>query len=249
MMQLAVATPEQPSLLATARTLLLLLLAADVAFIVLHVVSVETSWLRGRPFSLEQDNGLPEAFQYVKQFWIALCMLTLFRRTREVVYLGWVVVFGFLLLDDAFQFHEHVGQWLGQTYSLPVAFGLRPDDIGELLFAAFIGLVTALLIGFGFWHGDHDARIVTRDTAMLVVVLAVFGVGCDILHVIAHFKGSLTAQLLLILEDGGEMIVVSIIAAYIFNVVIHEGCASVDLWAYARSRVRPARKVANGLMS
>lgn len=237
-MQLAVATtPDQPgqlSLLATARTLLLLLLAADLAFILLHVVYVETSLLRGRPFSLEADNGLPEAFQYVKQFWVALCMLALFRRTREVVYVGWTLVFAFLLLDDAFQFHEQFGKWLGEQYSLPVAFGLRPDDIGELLFASVVGGVTVLLIGWGFWRGGADARIVTRDTALLVVVLAALGVGVDILHVITYFKAPLLAQFLLIVEDGGEMLVVSLIAAYIFNVLIHEGRAPVDLWAIIR---------------
>lgn len=233
-MQLAVATPEPPGLIATVRTLLLLLIAADLAFIVLHVVYVETSLLRGRPFSLEADNGLPEAFQYVKQFWIALCMLTLFRRTRELVYLGWAIVFAFLLLDDAVQIHEQFGQWLGEHYALPVAFGLRPDDIGELLFAAVVGGVTVLLIGFGFWRADADARTVSRDMALLVVVLATLGVGVDILHVITYFKAPMLGQLLLILEDGGEMLVVSGIAAYIFNVVIHEGRAPVALWAIIR---------------
>jgi hypothetical protein len=233
-MQVAVASQEQPGLLATVRTLLLLLLAADLAFIALHVIYVETTLLRGRPFSLEADNGLPESFQYVKQFWIALCMLTLFRRTREVVYIGWSIVFAFLLLDDAFQFHENFGHWLGSQYSLPVAFGLRPDDIGELLFASLIGGVTVLLIGFGFWRGDTDARIVSRDTALLVIVLAALGVGVDLLHVITYFNAPLLGRLLLIVEDGGEMLVVSAIAAYTFNVLIHEGRAPLDLWAIIR---------------
>lgn len=235
-MQLAVATtPEQPGLLATAQTLLLLLIAADVAFIVLHVVYVETSLLRGRPFSLEADNGVPEAYQYVKQFWVALCMAILFRRTRNVVYIGWAVVFAFLLFDDAFQFHERFGEWLGEQYALPVAFGLRPDDIGELLFATGIGGLTMLLIGFGYWRGDANARTVSRDTALLVGVLAGLGVGVDILHVITYFKAPLLAQFLLILEDGGEMLVVTAIAAYVFNVLIHEGRATVDLWAMIRN--------------
>lgn len=231
----AIVSREQPDLFATARALLLLLIAADLAFIVLHVLYIETSLLRGRPFSLEADNGLPEAYQYVKQFWVALSAAALFRRTRSVVYAGWALVFAFLLLDDAFQFHEHFGKWLGSQYSLPVAFGLRPDDIGELLFASAIGGTTVLMIGFGYWRGDASARIVTRDMAMLVVVLAGLGVGVDILHVITYFKAPLLAQFLLIVEDGGEMLVVSAIAAYVFNVVIHEGRATVDLWAMIRN--------------
>ena len=235
-MQLAVATPENYRPIDPARTLLLLLLAADLAFIFLHVVYVETSLLRGRPFSLEADNGLPEAFQYVKQFWVALCMALMFRRVREVVYLGWMLVFTFLLLDDAFQIHEHIGQWLGAHYALPVVFGLRADDIGELLFAAFVGGVTTVLIGFGYWRGDADARIVSRDMIIMVIVLAGLGVGVDILHVITYFKAPLLAQFLLILEDGGEMLVVSAMVAYMVNTLNHRGRATVDLWASARRR-------------
>jgi hypothetical protein len=235
----AVASTASPSLahsavLDTARRLLLLLIAADLAFILLHVIYVETSLLRGRPFSLEADNGLPEAYQYVKQFWLALSMAALFRRTREIVYIGWTIVFAFLLMDDAFQFHEHFGQWLAAHYSVPVAFGLRPDDIGELLFAGAIGGVTLVLIGFGYWRGDQQARIVSRDMAILVVLLAGLGVGVDVLHVITYFKAPLLGHFLLIVEDGGEMIVVSLMAAYIFNVLNHDGRATVDLWDSVR---------------
>lgn len=233
-MQLAVASPDDPGLMATARTWLVLLIAADLAFILLHVISVETSLLRGRPFSLEADNGLPEAYQYVKQFWVALCMAALFRRTRAAVYSGWALVFAFLLIDDAFQLHENVGKWLSVRFAFPAVFGLRPDDLGELLFAAMVGAVTMLLIGFGFWRGDSHARSVSRDMAILVVALAVVGVGFDIVHVIAYFEARPLAQFLLILEDGGEMIVVSLMAAYMFNVLNHQGRATLDLWAALR---------------
>lgn len=240
-MQLAVATAEPQRLLDSARTLLVLLMAADFAFVVLHVLYIETSLLRGRPFSLEADNGVPESFQYVKEFWVATCMALMFRRTRAMVYLGWAAVFVFLLLDDAFQFHEHVGKWSGQQYELPVAFGLRPDDIGELLFAAAAGVTTMLLIGIGVWRGDADARLISRDMAVLLVVLAGFGVGADILHVITHFKAPLLAQFLLILEDGGEMLVVSAMVAYMVNVLNHQGRATVDLWAVVTRRASRAR--------
>jgi hypothetical protein len=180
---------------------------------------------------------MPEAFQYVKQFWVALCMAAMFRRVREVVYIGWMLVFTFLLLDDAFQFHEHIGQWLGEQYALPVAFGLRPDDIGELLFAGFIGGITTLLIGFGIWRGSADARIISRDMVIMVIVLAGLGVGVDILHVISYFNAPLLAQFLLIVEDGGEMLVVSAMVAYMVNVLNHQGRAAVDLWAMARRQI------------
>lgn len=232
----AVARPEPPRQLHTPWTLLLLLLiAADLAFIVLHVLYIETDLLRGRPFSLEADNGVPEAFQYVKQFWVVLCMVVLFRGTRAVVYIGWGLVFTFLLLDDALQLHEHFGKWLASEYTLPVVFGLRPDDIGELLFASTVGASTILLIGLGFWRSDADARMFSRDMAILVLLLGVLGVGVDLLHVISYFNAPMLAQYLLIFEDGGEMLVVSGMVAYAVNVLNHQGRPTVDLWGIAKS--------------
>jgi hypothetical protein len=165
-------------------------------------------------------------------------MATMFRRVRQVVYIGWVLVFTFLLLDDAFQFHERIGKWLGGRYALSGAFGLRPDDIGELLFASVVGGITAVLIGFGIWRGDADARVISRNMVFMVVLLAGLGVGVDILHVIAHFKASLLAQFLLIIEDGGEMLVVSAMVAYMINVLNHRGPATVDFLAMACQRLR-----------
>ncbi|MET0532639.1 MAG: hypothetical protein ABW171_00295 [Steroidobacter sp.] len=242
----AVATPGPPRQLHTPWTLLLLLLvAADLAFIVLHVLYIETDLLRGRPFSLEADNGMPEAFQYVKQFWVVLCMVVLFRGTRAVVYIGWGLVFTFLLMDDAFQWHEQFGKWLAAQYTLPVMFGLRPDDIGELLFAATMGGTMVVLIGLGFWRSDADARVFSRDMAILVALLGALGVGVDVLHVISYFNAPMLAQYLLIFEDGGEMLVVSGMVAYAANVLNHQGRPTVDLWAITKSAFSRTRRAAS----
>ncbi len=108
------------------------------------------------------------------------------------------------------------------------------DDIGELLFAGGVGGVTVLLIGLGYWRGGPDARIVTRDISILILLLAGLGVGVDVIHVISYYKAPLLAQFLLILEDGGEMLVVSATAAYVFNVPIPKGGACGLVGYHAR---------------
>ena len=59
----------------------------------------------------------------------------------------------------------------------------------------------------------------------------------DVLHVISYFNAPVLAQFLLILEDGGEMLVVSAMVAYMVNVLKHQGRATVDLWAIMRRRI------------
>ena len=220
-----------------AATFLLLLISADLAFIVLHLVNVETGWLRGVPISLEADGGLPETYQYIKTFWIALSMASTFWRTRVGLYGAWAVVFSFLLIDDAGQIHERVGKWLGRSYQLPVAFGLRPEDIGEQLFAALVGASMLALVGFASWRGSGQSKSVSRDILCLVVALAFVGVAVDALHVIAYVHRSLLAQVLLVIEDGGEMLVISALTAYAFHVASHGGRTRFDLWASLKRRI------------
>ena len=222
---------------APAAALLLLLISADIAFIVLHLVNVETGWFRGVPISLEADRGLPETYQYIKTFWIALCLAAAFWRTHIRVYACWAIVFVFLLIDDASQLHERVGTWLGRTYELPVAFGLRPDDIGELLFAALVGASMLALVGFASWRGGEQSWRVSRDILCLVVALAFVGVAIDALHVIAYFHRPLLAQVLLVIEDGGEMLIISALTAYAFHVASHRGRTRFDLWASLKTRI------------
>ena len=217
--------------------LLLLLICADVGFTLLHLINVETGWLRGTGISLESDGGPAEIFQYLKAFWVIVCMVVAFVSTRHGVYVSWALVFLFLLADDAGQIHENVGTWLGQRYGFPAPFGLRSKDIGELLFAAAAGLTILAVVGVAVWRGTEQCRRISRDLGCLIVVLALVGILVDMLHVIAFVGQSLLAQVLLVVEDGGEMIVMSALTAYAFHVAAHVGRSRFDLWSFVRIRL------------
>ena len=215
----------------------LLLICADAGFTFLHLISVETGWLRGARISLEADGGPAEIFQYLKEFWVMVCMVAAFVSTRRAVFVSWAIVFLFLLADDSMMLHENVGTWLGQRYAFPAPFGMRSKDIGELLFAATAGLVILAGVGFTTWRGTGQCRRISRDLGILIVSLGLVGILLDVLHVIAYFGQSLLAQVLLVVEDGGEMIVMSAMTAYAFHVATHRGRTSLDLWSLVRGRL------------
>src|SRR5690606_33827015 len=107
--------------------LLFLLLAADAAFVLLHVVNENTSLFENRMYSVDRDRGYAEFFQYVKLYWIVLTLALLLWRTRSAVYAAWVVVFGYLLLDDAAQIHERGGELIAGLWQYGEFFGLRGE--------------------------------------------------------------------------------------------------------------------------
>lgn len=223
------ARPDESTFRAFA--LLLLLVCADLGFMLLHLISVETGWLREAGISLEAEGGPAEIFQYLKEFSVMVCMVLAFVATRRAVYISWVLVFTFLLADDSMQIHESVGTWLGERYSFAAPYGLRPQDVGELLFAAIIGLVMLALVGGAVWGGTKQCRRVSRDLGILIVSLGLVGILLDVVHVVAYYGRSLLAQFLLVIEDGGEMIVMSAMTAYAFHVASHRGSTRFSLWA------------------
>jgi hypothetical protein len=222
-------------LAAPAIAVFLLLICADLGFTLLHLLGTQTDWLRGTRTSLEADGGPAEMFQYLKEFGVVVCMVVAFVSTRRAVFASWALIFLFLLADDSVQLHENVGTWLGERYAFPAPFGLRSKDVGELLFAAAAGMVMLAVVGVALWRGTEQCRRVSRNMGILIVSLGVVGVLVDVMHVIAYFAQSLFTQALLVVEDGGEMIVMSAITAYAFRIATHMGRTQLDLWSLVKT--------------
>lgn len=66
-------------------TFVLLLLAADCAFIFMHVL-LATQVLDVPLLSLEKDRGYSEIYQYIKEFWIVLLLMMLLTKKQG----GWL---------------------------------------------------------------------------------------------------------------------------------------------------------------
>jgi hypothetical protein len=132
--------------------LLRLLVAADLVLIGVHVVHVFTPYLRNPLNSLEQDRGYAEYFQYTKLYWLILLSAALAVRRRALIYLAWLAVFGYLLVDDAFSVHEQSGAALANSLELTPALGLRAADFGELLVMAIAASAMAALLALGYWR-------------------------------------------------------------------------------------------------
>jgi PIN domain nuclease of toxin-antitoxin system len=52
------------------------------------------------------------------------------------------------------------------------------------------------------------------------------------------FKAPAFAQVFSLIEDGGEMIVVSLITAYVFDITSNGGRLRFNVWSWVRSRVQ-----------
>ncbi|MEA5507113.1 hypothetical protein VB735_29270 [Halotia wernerae UHCC 0503] len=192
-----------------------LFLATDIGFIVLHLIYSYSDFISNDTFSLEKDRGYSEIFQYVKEYWSALLLGLLAVEGRSILYLSWSVLFFYLLLDDAAQIHEHLGALISSKFSFSAMFNLRAVDFGELAVSAVVSLFFLIAIAINYRLGDRLSKNVSKYLITLLFALAFFGVVVDTLHVI--LSTPFLDPLLILVEDGGELVIMSLIVCFVFS--------------------------------
>jgi hypothetical protein len=205
---------------------LTLLLCADVAFLLLHVVS-RTVDSPNVLFSLATDAGYPELFQYIKEYWIAIALFSVCWRTREGIYGTWALLFTYLLCDDALQIHEKVGEAVARRWNYSPGVGLT---LGELSISVVVGSAFLVLITYFYLRCSHSARNVSKDLALLLGLLVFFGVFVDMVSIVIGDLRGLPVRGVITIEDGGEMITMSMIAGYVVRLLERRGHVPGLLW-------------------
>ncbi|GAA5189105.1 hypothetical protein [Ferrimonas gelatinilytica] len=187
---------------------LLLLVSADLAFFALNLL-LKLNYLTNPLFSIQKDGGYAEIYQYLKELWIILLLAILWLRVRQPVFIGWLLLWLYLLLDDSLQLHEQAGEWLAQPVTWEKWAGIGADAWGEFLYLSVVG---AALVALLYWTHKRSASGSQRQVLPLwgLLVLLVFcgGIG-DMLHS-AFYDVPIWQVLFVLLEDGGEMVVVSL---------------------------------------
>lgn len=195
--------------------LLGLLLAGDLALMALHVFNHFAPGEKNLMLAITVDASYGEAYQYLKELWAALLLALLALRTRQPVYLLWSALFLYLLADDALRFHEQAGLWIAARFELGDAFGLRADDLGELGFLGGLAGIIALAFITTSSRSSPDAAEASKTFLALLGLIAFFAVAVDMLHSLLRDTG-LLGSFIGMIEDGGEMLAVSLAFWYVY---------------------------------
>ena len=201
----------------------ILLISADLVFIVLHCIYALTPFLHYRYLALGEDGGWSEVYQYIKWLWIIILLVYISKSTRSVGYIAWGLVFLYFLLDDSFEIHERAGRsiagYLSLTLPFKAPFALRFQDLGELAVSVAAGVILLSVVALAYWYGSQDFKKMSRNMLYLVIALAFFGVVVDTAHIglVNYFGLGATVYFILgVMEDGGEMLVASLMLGYTF---------------------------------
>lgn len=235
-----------PNPASPAGILLVLLVLMDVLLIVAHILWLTTPYFENYNYSIVQEGGYGETFQYIKAFWLLTMFVWLAVAARQASYLSWAAVFGYLGLDDLMEIHEEVGNSLAVTYELSGMLGQRPRDIGELIVFAVAGGVLLILLGIAWLLGNETFRERSKTLVKLSALLAFFGIFMDAVHII--FLDSALNEFFAIVEDGGEMVVLSVIVWFAFrmlcgDVLTPTGDSPATEPVYRSKRRKPRRNL------
>ena len=193
----------------------LLLLCADAAFIGIHLLHN----YYGRPadpiYSLGRERGYAEVYQYLKLFWLVVLFGMLAVTRRQLVHVGWMALLAGILIDDSFALHEQYGLQAAEMLGLQPALGLRARDLGELIFLAAAGAALLTALGLTYLTANAAERQFSKRLVRLIALLVFFGIVVDAVHSIA--RGTWASTPLGVLEDGGEMVMVSLILGVVFS--------------------------------
>lgn len=183
--------------------------------------------------ALDQEGGWPEIFGYVKELFIACGFAALFRRRRSPILLGFSITYILVFLDDAFQLHERGGAALVDALQLP-SFGLvDAEQIGELLVWCGLGGIVTLALGWGSYLSNAAERRQALPFAACLVSLMVFAIGLDVVHsaVGELLGGGRIVGFFGVLEDGGELVVLSITCGVVLHHILAADASAVPAGA------------------
>jgi hypothetical protein len=203
-----------------------ILLCVDIFFIIIfaiHEISIDLQrtdkrWL-SEEWNIERDWSYAEIFGYIKILVIIITLASINKVWKRPVYLTFIVVFVFVLADDALQLHERFGERIAVTLEFGPWGGLRARDPGEMLVWAAAGIPLLGAAAFALVRSPEQDR---RNGLLLIAglaVLALFAVVADMAHVAlgSAFRGAY--DLLTLIEDGGEQITLSLICG--LAILIH----------------------------
>jgi hypothetical protein len=162
-----------------------------------------------REIDLSEDRSMGEIVNYGLAFLAATLFFLTFVALRSPMFLFASLLMAFIWFDDAAGYHERVGDMLASTLDLPSVAGLRPQDLGEVMAWSAAGVCLGLLLIWSIVHRSPGDMGALALLSLCFGALVCFGIVLDLVHVVApaEFDARLG-----IIEDGGEMLAVAMIA-------------------------------------
>jgi hypothetical protein len=164
----------------------------------------------GSRWDIGRDRSYAEMFGYLKTMLIVFLLISIPRVWKRPIYVAFILIFAFVLLDDAFQVHERFGLLFAEAFDPQPFGGLRPIDLGELLIWTMVGVPLLAATAFAVVRSPKDDRGNGLLLLGALAVLALFAGVIDMAHVALSGAFWGADDVFAVIEDGGEQLTLSL---------------------------------------
>ena len=166
-----------------------------------ETISPETAaWFR-----VSKDWSIGEMAGYIELLAAAVFLFLTAQALQSKLHYYFSALTAFLVLDDALQLHERVGEIIGDQFFHAVA-GLRPQDLGELTYFACIILIALAMLVWSFMASTKPQRAQCLFLVLPMAFIAFSSTGLDLLHALVPEDNRLLGGVVAIVEDGSEIL-------------------------------------------
>lgn len=194
-----------------------LLLAGDALFTLLHLAQglarhfgFNTPILADPKLALTFSGGYGEVFIFAQLFVLTGILARIGIWTKQPIFLLWAVIYFYVLLDDSFNIHGYLGGLLAPSLPTSGMVGLSQQHAGELLSWLAIGCAALAGLKQANSHSGTEYKEISRPLYWTFGLLVFFAVGVDTLQQISVGVSPLINSLVAMIEEGGEMIAVTL---------------------------------------
>lgn len=172
----------------------------------------------------DYDGSHIEVWGHIQLFAAAAILAVLARSYRSFLLGAWGFALFVVVVDDLFQIHEDVGEVFAEMFGFNAAFGLRPEDFGELLTWAVLGVLVLVPLVIGYVKAGAWERRQSWIFVAILILLAVFAIGLDMLAIMlqGHVPGPVLRAVALA-ETAGEIIPMSLFLAFTIKLALAPG--------------------------
>jgi hypothetical protein len=191
---------------------LIILLAIDIVFVAIHLVHdiYIFSYNAGVPmlakrWNIDTDRSYAEIFGYAKLIGINAAVYSTYKLSNNRLYLIFLGLFIYILLDDSLLIHERLGSMLADASDW-----VWHRDVGQLAVWIVVGvlLLAVAMLGLARSSGENLSNGVLLLGA--VAALGFFAVGVDLIHAIVRSASRIADLLLTAIEELGEQLMLSL---------------------------------------
>lgn len=195
------------------KAVLVALIFVDLILIALHIGAGAYFDKIPTLLNIAFDNSLGEFFNYAKWATIIVLLWFVSRRTGNPALLACAALFAVMLADDSLQIHERLGEVAVNAEAVGAASWANAQTLGEIAVWAVLAALLLPVMLYGFVKSTRAQWIPALRFLGLICLFVFFGGVIDALHQpVANIPYG--PQLADLVEDGGEMIVASMIVAH-----------------------------------